>query len=194
VGQHATLGDFQTRVTSELGKFLACVASLEFEIDDLLCLANSRIDVKEAGIKNYPVQAKEKCDALLKVARAIAFAWDTDAFCNEMQRVSELRQLLVHGRVTEFSMVSGGYRLKISKMTLPKKELGIQKLTRKDFEVDFRELRTCLALLQGLEERVEQLRAEVFGFGEGWPSYMALPTSNPFSAGKVLTGIIRDKA
>jgi hypothetical protein len=187
VGKEFQDVNIRTEVTSEIGSLIACVASLEFEMDDLFCLANAQIDVVAAGVKRYPVQAAQKSEALAKIAHAVNAEWDNVAFSEKFQKVSELRQLLAHGRITAYSKEGMGYLLKVSKMSLPEKIDGIQKLTRDEHVASSDEVRECIAHLRELETRIESLRLVVFGHTGGWPNYHATPTKKPFEADRILS-------
>jgi hypothetical protein len=188
-----TNGGLRNRVSSEIGQFVACFASLEFEVDDLLGLANSRIDMIAVGVRKYPVQMSQKVEALAPIASAVGHVWDQIEFERKFAQVGEIRQLLVHGRIASVKLMRGGYIVDLVKMTLPKKIDGQQILTRKSSSVDSMDLWDCLMKIHEMETHIEGLRVAVFRSAEGWPSYLAMPAAKPFAAGVVMAHVSRNR-
>lgn len=180
-------------IVNDLGSYIFSVASLEFELDNLFGLANSRLDVVALGIKNYPLQLSQKVDCLPTLAEAVGCKWDNNAFFKSYDRVSNLRQLLAHGRITGFDGYSANYSVKISKMSRPERVDGLQKLEWKSFSTSANEIEECLMLVKAMELNIEDLRVKIWEAGEGWPTFLATPTNRPFCADETIENLSRKK-
>lgn len=174
-------------VAYDIGRFVACVASFELEIDDLFGLSNSRIDVLSLGLKKYPVQLSAKVKALPMIAGEVQCEWHTEKFSNEFNDVISFRQLLVHGRVTDIRDRGSEYEFCVAKFSLPENKDNRQKLSRTTVSISEAQLLEALRKMCFLELEIEKLRDKVFRAGDGWPSFAPMPSGNPFRAAALIS-------
>jgi hypothetical protein len=166
-------------VAIDIGLYVQAVASFELELDDLLCLANSRLDIVGLGIKNYPIQITKKLSALPIIAQAVSQVVFDERESPFLAEVLAMRQSLVHGRVIAVSWDRQGYELTVSKMGLPNKSSGKTILTREPAQYHALDFLNRALELQDFSDCIEVLRKAVFRAGDGWPTYLVLPEGDP---------------
>jgi hypothetical protein len=171
--------DLEENAALDIGYFVQAVADIEVALDDLLGLANSRLDVRAQVRKSFPVTQIEKIATLPNILAAINIDWAHEEIRQEVEKVIELRNMIAHGRVNSVSRSMFGYTLHVSKMSKPEKIEGAQLLKRRTYEMSFHELVNAADTLSHFYRIIKEISSALYRAGEGWPSYIVLPESAP---------------
>ena len=173
------------QIGEDVGLFVQAVASLELALDDLLGLANDRFDGKENISSKYPVQISEKIKVLPTIADLVNFALPKTATTSPLERVLDLRQRLVHGKIVDMRAETGGYRITIAKMGMPERAGRAQMLLRDRKDFTAQDFFHCAKDIQVFFDLIEDIRQHVFAAGDGWPNYLVMPEGDPLRLSKL---------
>jgi hypothetical protein len=170
---------WRERIFADIGICLQATAVLELTLDDLLGLTNARLNAAKLISEKYPVNLTDKIACVPKLAEAVDFDLKYDFASRQVQALIELRHCLSHGRIVAIRPVSDSYEFTVAKMGRPRKDSGIQRLTRKPQSFRFDDLLAAVHALDEMQQVLEAMRRVVFRAGDGWPSYLVYSEDDP---------------
>ncbi|MFC3167516.1 hypothetical protein [Paracoccus fontiphilus] len=161
------------KIVKDVGLLILRFAKLEFEIDELLCLAQARFPDISQAYKRYPVQWNDKISAVQWIEDKISQAHTDRIAVNELLEVKDVRDRIVHGKVIQPRSTDDEYSFLIIKLSMPARDGTGQRLIRSQGDrVRDRDLEHAQYYLLSSLKSIETTTMKTFFSGSGWLGYI----------------------